>query len=149
MFRNKVVSHSETILYVNSWRIKLLPVWNVFYWLLWSDDFHDHKVQYNIWCTYVAIFLMEKKWPQLTKGIDNVNHIKLTLWQVFKCIFPPFFFSSQAQLVSLTAKVCLKQKSRCTLFLLPPKSVIQFLVQRTKHSEQMPFLTVLVSVGIM
>lgn len=71
---------------VRKWpKTKLLPMWSVFYWLLWSDASREHKLQYNIQCTYLAILLM--KMPQWTEGFDNVNHVSLTLWQAFYFIF--------------------------------------------------------------
>lgn len=57
-------------------------MWSVFYWLLWPDASREHKLPYNIQCTYLAILLMRIP-PPWAEGFDNVNHISLTLWQAF------------------------------------------------------------------
>lgn len=76
---------------VRKWaKTKLLPMWSVFYWLLWSDASREHKLQYNIQCTYLAILLM--KTPPWAEGFDNVNHVSLTLWQASLFSFLFFFF---------------------------------------------------------
>lgn len=67
---------------VHKWlKTKLLPMWSVFYWLLWSDASHKHKLQHNMQCTYLGILLI--KMPQWTGEFDNVNHVSLTQWQAF------------------------------------------------------------------